>query len=872
VRGVEETDSTTTGTTLDLLERGAELALLRATLADAAGRRGSVVLLSGEAGIGKSSVLQAWLADPGHEAQLLVGWCDDFLTRRTLGPLHDVARSVGGPLAEAIASSDTGAVFDALLDHLDNPLRPTALVLEDVHWADEATLDVVRYVGRRIERRPALLVLSYRDDDLDDDHPLWGVLGSLPASAVHRVELGPLSTAAIEQLTSDTDLVAAEVTALTGGNPFFVTEVARDRDKLPASVADAIQARVRALSDPARAAVELLSVVPEGVRPELRDGLGIGAGALALAEARGVLTVADGVVRFRHELTRRAVEASLPTSTRLAHHERILDCLVELEADDAAILHHATAAARGDVVTSHGPRAAEVAYVAGSHREAVSHQANVLAYADLLAPTVHAELLEQHAWTLYNLHRFEDAEAAAGAAVDQHEEIGDPVGQARSLATLARMRYMTNHPTEAVEAVERAYALLEEHGNVEERAEGLVARASIYALVEDPAELAMKLTDRAVEVTEDLRRPDLRSLALNYRATSQCAGGNTPDPEDFREAIRLALEGGHLEIAARAYTNLSFEQMLAREPNDQALAVLDEALAFLEDHDFASHAFDIRARQAAVKVALGRWDDAESELRSLRQTTDQHGLIDLIALESLARIALRRGDPDADHLVQSSWTLARRSGATPYIGLLGVLRIEQAWLDERDDVVERLAELPLERLRPRLRAEVLRYAQLAGAELEAPADLAEPWASAIRGDWRAAAEQWRAEQRPYELAVELYASGEVEPVLEALQIFDQLGAAPAARLTRQRLRDAGVRSLPRGPRPATREHPAGLTERQAEVLELLVQGRTNPEIADQLVLSVRTVDHHVAAVLQKLGVGSRQEAAARAAALDVGWR
>jgi ATP/maltotriose-dependent transcriptional regulator MalT len=857
---------------MELLERGTELGLLCDRLAEAASRRGSIVVLSGEAGIGKSSVLQAWLADPGREAQLLIGWCDDFLTRRTLGPLHDISRTVGGQLAEAISTADTGAVFDALLDHLDNPLRPTALVLEDVHWADEATLDVVRYVGRRIERRPALLVLSFRDDDLDDDHPLWGVLASLPTTIVHRIELRPLSVTAIEQATGDTGLDAAEVAALTGGNPFFVTEVTRDRDTLPASVADAIQARVRALPPSARAAVELLSVVPDGIRPELRDALGLDPGALGLAEARGLLTVEEAVIRFRHELTRRAVRASLPVAARLAHHERILDRLVALDADDAAILHHATAAARGDIVTTYGPRAARVAFAAGSYREAASHQANVLAHAGLLEPEVHAELLEQRAWTLYNLHRFHEAREAAERAVALYEELAAPVARGRALTVLGRMRYMNNDPEAAIAAVEEAVGLLEEHGDAEQRAEGLVALASTYALVEHPAELAMELTAEAVEVTERLGRPDLRSLALNYRATSMCAGGGTPDPEDFREAIRLALEGGHLEIAARAYTNLSFEQMLAREPNDRALVVLDEALAFMEDHDFASHAFDIRARQGAIKVALGRWDDAEAELRSLRQTTDQHGVIDLIALESLARIALRRGDPDADHLVQSSWMLAKRSGATPYIGLLGVIRIEQAWLTGSGDVADRLAELPLERLRPRLRAEILRYAQLAGARIEAPAGLAEPWAAAIRGDWASAAEQWRAEQRPYELALELYASGEVEPALEALRIFDRLGADPAARLTRQRLRELGVRNLPRGPQAATRRHPAGLTGRQAEVLELLVQGMSNPEIADRLVLSVRTVDHHVAAVLQKLGVGSRQEAAARAAALDVGWR
>jgi DNA-binding CsgD family transcriptional regulator/tetratricopeptide (TPR) repeat protein len=856
---------------MELLERAGALASLQDALTEAAGRRGSIVLLSGEAGIGKTSLLRAWLGDPGREAQLLVGWCDDFLTRRTLGPFHDVARTTGGALQEAVSGADTSAVFDALLDQLDNPLRPTALVLEDVHWADEATLDVVRYVGRRIERRPATLVLSYREDELTEDHPLRSVLASLPAHSVHRIELRPLSTTAIGRLTAGSDLDAEEVARLTGGNPFFVTEVTGEGTTLPASVADAIQARVRALPTPAREAVELLSVVPDGIRPDLREGLALDPLVLAVAEARGVLVVDEGVVRFRHELTRRAVRASLPVATRLVHHERILDCLVTLDADDAAILHHATAAGRGDVVTSYGPRAARVAFAAGSHREAASHQANVLAHAHLLAPEVHAELLEQHAWTLYNLHRFEEARAAATDAVERRRHLDDPVAYARALTVLSRMLYMTNDPRAAIDAVERAVALLEDHGDEEQRAEGLVARASIYALVEEPADLAVELTEEAVELTADLGRPDLRSLALNYRATSQCASGGTPDPDDFREAVRLAMESGHLEIAARAYTNLSFELMLSREPSQRALPVLDEALAFLEDHDFAAHAFDIRARKAAIGVALGRWEEAERELRSLRQTTDQHGVIDLIALESLARIALRRGDPDADHVLQSSWMLARRSGATPYIGLLGVLRIEQAWLDGTD-VVERLAELPLDRLRPRLRAEVLRYAQLAGAPIEAPVDLAEPWASGIRGDWRTAAELWRKDQRPYELGVELLSSGEVEPTLEALRVFDGLGAQPAARLARQRLRELGVRSLPRGPQAATRDHPAGLTERQAEVLELLVEGLTNADIADRLVISVRTVDHHVAAVLQKLGVGSRQEAAARAAALDIGWR
>ncbi len=855
-----------------LLEREGELALLRDTVADAARRRGATVLLSGEAGIGKSAVVDAWCQDLGvPDARVLLGWCDDFLTSRTLGPLRDVARASGGALADAVANLDTGGVLDALLAELDHPLHPTVLVVEDVHWADEATLDVLRYVGRRIERLPAVLAITYRDDELPPDHPLHGVLGAL-RGPVHRLTLHPLSSSAVARLTAGLELDTQEVLRITGGNPFFVTEIAQGLEELPASVADAVRSRVQALGSRARAAVELLSVVPGGADRELVAALGLDTADLAAAESGGVLVADERVIRFRHELARLAVRASLAVSVRVAHHFTVLERLLQ-GADEAAILHHAVEAGRGDVVADRGPRAAHEAYRAGAHREADAHQDNVLVYAHLLEPAAHATLLEERAWTLYNLHRFDEAVEAASAAVSRRAELGDPVAHGRALAVLSRMHYVGNDPEAAIEAVEAAVELLEEHGDEEQRAEALVARATTYALIEKPVDLAMELTDRAVRVTARIDRPDLRSLALNYRAIAQCAAGGQPDVADFREAIRLALDGGHLELAARAYTNLSFELMLSKEPSQTTLAVLDEALAFLEDHDFVSHAFDIRARKATVAFTLGRWEEAERDLHELRASSDQRGVIDLIALESLARIALRRGDADADRIVASAWVLARRSGAAPYVGLIGVIRIEQAWLaGEGSDVPTRLSDIPLERLRPRLRAEILRYAQLAGVPIEAPAELVEPWGAAIRGDWRTAADAWRADQRPYELAIELLSSNEAEPMLEALRIFDGLGAAPAALLARRRLREHGVRRIPRGPQARTRQNPAGLTDRQAEVLELLVEGLTNAQIAERLVVSIRTVDHHVAAVLQKLGVGSRQEAAARAAALDIGWR
>jgi hypothetical protein len=353
-----------------LLERDGELATLREAVADAAERRGSVVLVSGEAGIGKSSLIRTWAEDPGADARTLVGWCDDLLTRRTLGPLHDVARATGEPLRDAIARTDTSAVLDAMLAELDHPLRPTALVLEDVHWADEATLDVARYVGRRIERLPAVLVLTYREDELDDDHPLHAVLaacsGGRPPGAAASADRRAIAT-----LTDGTDLDADEVARVTGGNPFFVTEVVRDGGRVPASVTDAVRARCRR-SRPLAPAVELLSVVPGAadralVRARVDPRLLGRRGARVLLghRRRGAVPARAGPAGGPGLAAGRGPDRPPRGGPR---------ALLELDRDDAAILHHASRPAVG---TSSRPGAARRArgVPAGANREAASHQA-----------------------------------------------------------------------------------------------------------------------------------------------------------------------------------------------------------------------------------------------------------------------------------------------------------------------------------------------------------------------------------------------------------------------------------------------------------------------------------------------------------------
>ena len=256
---------------MDLLERGAALDELDAGLTGLASR-GGVVLLAGEAGIGKSALVKRFRQRRSAEADFLVGSCDPLLTPRVLGPVYDIARKAGGRLGESLASGRRETIFAALLGHLVLAARRQVVVVEDAHWADEATLDLLVYLGRRIEHTPALLLVTYRDDELGADHPLLTVIGRLPADGVRRVRLEPLSEAAVAVMARRVGRPDAGLWALTGGNPLLVTEVLAAADsEVPRTVRDLVLARLVGLPRPAREAVQLVSVVPNRVEPWLLE-------------------------------------------------------------------------------------------------------------------------------------------------------------------------------------------------------------------------------------------------------------------------------------------------------------------------------------------------------------------------------------------------------------------------------------------------------------------------------------------------------------------------------------------------------------------------------------------------------------------------
>jgi DNA-binding CsgD family transcriptional regulator/tetratricopeptide (TPR) repeat protein/energy-coupling factor transporter ATP-binding protein EcfA2 len=832
-----------------MLERDTELAVLGAALAAATTGRGSMVVVAGEAGIGKTTLIKAFRQLVPVRARVLAGACDDLLAPPTLGPLREAVRRRPGPLADALAGGDPEQVFGGVVDELSGP-APTVLIVEDLHWADDATIDVLRYLVRRLDALPAVLVVSLRDDTTGHSDRLTRLLAATAAAGGPRLDLRPLSADAVTALAAPAGRAGDDLVQLTGGNPFYVTEVlAGPPGSVPTTVAATVLARLQGLGADARRGLEQLSVLCGTIElPLAAELLGDGFAGLVEAEQSGMIEIGSDHLTFRHELARRAIEANVPGLRRQAHHRAVVGVLaMRSPVDLPRLVHHAVLAGDAETVIAAAPEAARAAARAGSSRQARRLFEAVLRYGDRLPEADRARLLDEYGWELYNAHRFTDAVLAGRRAVTLYQGLDEPVACGEALLRLSRHVYMTGDTEAAVRAVEQAIALLEPLLPAPELAHAYAQQGALQALV-GASEQAVATLTRARALAEQAERPDLVALALNYLGTAVCELEGSLGLVHLRDSLAVALAAGAHEYAARAYTNLG--ELLYRFGRfDELERCVTEGLAFTRERGFWSHAYNLEVHRCLLLVRGGRWAEAETALRALVERVDEPGMLFVYSAPPLARLLARRGSPEAGPLLELAWERAVRQQTVLGIAYAGTAYVEWAWLHGRRERVAEVADVVRRATRSPgclpLRAEFLRYLRriVPGA------------------DWDGAAVAPVPPGDRYEHALALGDSGKEDAMQEALRLLDQLGAAPAASRVRQRMRHLGIERIPRGPRPATRANRAGLTPRQLDVLGLVADGLTNSEIADRLVLSVRTVDHHVTAVLDKLEVPTRRHAA-----------
>jgi DNA-binding CsgD family transcriptional regulator len=862
---------------MDLLERAPLLEELSGVLA-ATAAGGRVVLLAGEAGIGKSAVVKRFTERQPADTRSLLGACDPLLTPRALGPLHDIARQTDGRLAELLDSGGPReAVFAAFLDQLAQPSRRQVVVVEDAHWADEATLDLLVFLGRRMERTRALLLVTYRDDEVGSDHPLRGVLGALPQGVVHRVRPEPLSEAAVAELARRAGRPATGLRELTGGNPLLVTEVLAAGDAgVPMTVRDLVLARLAGLPADAREVVRLVAVVPTRAELWLLEQAARPApSAVEMGVSAGLLVVGPEAVGFRHELLRQAVEGSLSALARRDLNRRVLEVLAGApgrRVDLARLVHHAREAGDVEAVLRYAPEAARQAAAVAAHREAVGHYRAVLAHDERIPAAARAELLEDYSVEAYLSGLSGEAVSARKAAVDLREAAGDREKLGEALRWLSRLHWWDGNRREAEAAAARAIAVLEPLPPGHQLAMAYSNQAQLDMLA-NRSEAAMGWAARAIELARRLDDQETLTHALTNIGSARVNGGDPGGRVELEEAFQVAVAAGLDDHAARAVCNLA---TLSAETRDDrhARQDLDRALAFAQAHELAGYTQHVLGHRARVRLDQGDWAGAEQDARAALAEPVKGGPRVVDALVPLGLLRSRRGDPDAAATLQEATERAFATSELQWTAPVAAARAEYAWLhgDDRRAAEEAagIFELAVRDGHQWFAGELACWLRLAGAPVRAPAVMAEPHRLLLAGDWRAAADAWRERGYPYQQALALACGDQDEALLEALALLDGLGARQTALRLRRQLRQRGNLRVPRGPTRATAANPAGLTGRQVEVLGLLAQGLTDAEIAEQLSLSAKTVGHHVSALLAKLGVGSRREAAAAARRLGVG--
>ncbi len=825
------------------------------------------MLMYGEAGIGKSSLVDAVRGQLPAEGRMLIGHCDDLATARVLGPFRDLIGSVGADLTAAL---QTGADRDQLLAGLHAELnrtgRPTVLAIEDVHWADEATLDVLRYLVRRITQWPSVLLLTYRDDEVGRDHPLSQLLGLASGSVrTRQLPLRRLSPEAVDELSNGLDIDPAEVFAVTSGNPFFVSEILATTPGagVPRTVVDAVLARLRSLDSASRGAVEYLSVVPSAIDRWLVDALiPGGVTSLITSEERGLLTVTPRRVTFRHELTRRAIVDALPASRRIDLNERVLNALIEHDgADLSQLLHHAAEAGNEEAILRFGRPAGIAAAQGGSHREARAHFRLVLGYRRSFTAAEEADLLELSAIECYTVGD-DDRSASEDqkAAVALRRSVDDPVALGTSLRWLSRLLWWHGDRAGAEDAGHEAIEVLECTGDRRLLAMAYSNLSQLDMLAERNAE-AIAGAQQAIVLARETGDAAVLSHALNNLGAASWRTNDFNGQPALTESLKVALRAGESEHACRAYVNIVW-QLLDERRLAEAATYLAEAMEFaerLEHIAFLDHMFVEKGR---IELARAHWAEA---INLIARGLDSPRITRAPALILMTRAMIRSGQ-NAQTLLTEVQHLASNLSEVQVTGPAESVMCEDAWLRGDLDTIRRIARPVYDeatvRRRRSVQGELAYWLSLAGEEV-APLFLDDPYSMQAVGRWQDAAKVWGDAGYPYEQASALAQSPRTADRLEALTMLDSIGARPLARRIRSELRAAGVTGIPRGTGMETRRNHAGLTRRQLEVLGLLAQGLTNADIADRLVLSVRTADNHVAAILDKLSVHTREDAVAR---------
>ncbi|EHB53401.1 transcriptional regulator, LuxR family [Mycolicibacterium rhodesiae JS60] len=844
-------------------EREHELAVLAAGAAEARDSGGALVIVTGESGAGKTSFVETFLQRGSTGTRVLWGGCDPLSTPRPLGPIHDLADQLGSDTRQLLSTADhPHEIFTAVFSDLR--AQPSVLVIDDLHWADQAVIDLLRFILRRIRRTRSLVIGTVRDDEVGFSHPIRALLGDVARSvSATTLPLPPLSLGAVTELAAGTAVDPVWLHDITGGNAFFVGEMLEHGgDDLPTTVRDAILARTVNLEVAEWDLLNVLACAPGVIPNFLLTGLGVTVPALrALDEARLIRRTERGVA-FRHDLCRLAVTSVIPPGAEVELHRRMIAAYEAAAQHDPAILtHHALGAGDQPRTLSAASEAGRVAARAGAHTQAAEFYHIALTHGGALAPEREAELLELLAQECYLIDRLDEATEARRRALRLRAELKQPAAVSANHHALALYEsYQANLSAAERHGAQAVAALIEPGGESEPVLLGHALTTQAYFAISagdiERSELLLARARESVAAADDPVLGGRIAIVEGYR------GGLVGDA-GAREAIVSGITAATEHVADDVYAyGCSILALIDIEQrnHDQTAELLDVSVPLCLERDAPFGRSWLFATRARIALLVGDWDAAVADADTVLAGVSWP-LVSTWPWIVRALISLRRDGVAASGLDQA-WQIFRGFGE--HFQLFPAAAIaEQAWLtgnaDDRigscrtlldscaaDGIAMAIGDLAvwLHRLDP-------------GVDTDRATG---PHRLLLDGEFEAAADEFQRRSMPYEAALALIDAGDAELTRRGLGVLDRLGATAVAAKIRRDLRLGGAGVVPGKGRSATLSNAAGLTARQVEVLGLIDQGLTNAELAERLYLSVRTVDHHVAAILGKLGVAGRREA------------
>ena len=861
---------------MELIERDDFLTALNNGFRRAASGDGHCFFIVGEAGIGKTSLVKTFLKEIEDECTEYVGACDSLFTPRPLAPLYDLALQINEDWVDKIESiSSRAELFTKFVQVLTHKQRPVVVVFEDIHWADEATLDFVKFFARRISRTKCLFILTCRDEEIKQQLPLRNVLGDLAPDTFTRLELTPLSRQAVQKLADQKGYDGEDVYSISAGNPFYVNEIlASYSSGIPNNVKDSILSVYNRLEEEAKNVWQQLSVIPEGLEVSRLYKIDHSwHEAIGNCIASRILIIRNNRIFFKHELYRRTIEVSLSPFKRIALNKNLLQLFLssfEEQGEIEKIVHYAKNANENELVVKYAPLAAKQAACVGAHIEASKLFLTAIEYSEGDDSDQLVTFYEDYAYECYLTNQIREAITYQAKALTIWKEKKEIEQIGNSLRFLSRLWWFEGNHQKAEHFAKQAITVLDEQPSSKAKAMAYSNMAQLKML-SDQTDECIYWGEKAIAVAREINDEETPVHAMTSMGSTLMLGQSSKSQGIalLKQSLSVSLKNSYHEHAARAYAALGSNAATIKD-YDFAKKTLEEGISYCEERDLDSLKLYMLGWKARVNLELGNWAEAYKIANKLLTKENLLPVIKIGALAVAATVKMRKGEQDVLPLLLEAKTLALRTTELQRIIPVLVALLEYEWVTGKtyieQEILDRAVKGFVEADKISKKSRFCFWLKKVRKQRAEPKEDLKRLINATTAQEESAS--WEELSCPYEQALSLF-DGNEDNKRKALSIIQQLGADAVSEKLKMEMRSSGIKKIPRGIRESTKINPAQLTNRELDVLQLLKNGTHNKEIAETLFISPKTVDHHISSILFKLDVSSRAKAVAEAARLGI---